>query len=178
MAKKSLPLSKVYSLLESGPVIMVTTAGKGKSNIMPMSWHTMIDFEPPLVGLVMSDLNYSFGLLKASKECVINIPTVGIAEKVVGCGNVRGDKVNKFVKFGLTAKPASLVGAPLIDECYANFECRVVDTKMVAKYGLFVVEVVKAWIDPAVKNPDTIHHFGKDNFMVAGERIKVKTKVK
>ncbi|MEQ8254357.1 MAG: flavin reductase family protein [Smithellaceae bacterium] len=178
MAKKSLPLSKVYSLLESGPVIMVTTAGKGKSNIMPMSWHTMIDFEPPLVGLVMSDLNYSFGLLKASKECVINIPTVGIAEKVVGCGNVHGDKVNKFVKFGLTAKPASLVGAPLIDECYANFECRVVDTKMVAKYGLFVVEVVKAWIDPAVKNPDTIHHFGKDNFMVAGERIKVKTKVK
>jgi flavin reductase (DIM6/NTAB) family NADH-FMN oxidoreductase RutF len=178
MAKKSLPLSKVYSLLESGPVIMVTTAGKEKSNIMTMSWHTMIDFEPPLVGLVMSDLNYSFGLLKASKECVINIPTVGIAEKVVGCGSVHGDKVNKLEKFGLTPKPASLVGAPLIDECYANFECRVADTKMVAKYGLFVVEVVKAWIDPKVKNPETIHHLGKDNFMVAGERIKIKTKVK
>lgn len=178
MAKKSLPLSKVYSLLESGPVIMVTTAGKEKSNIMTMSWHTMIDFVPPLVGLVLSDLNYSFGLMKASKECVINIPTVQIAEKVVGCGSVHGDKVNKFVKFGLTAKPASLVGPPLIEECYANFECRVVDTKMVAKYGLFVVEVVKAWIDPQVKNPGTIHHFGKDNFMVAGERIKVKTKVK
>ncbi|MEQ8164146.1 MAG: flavin reductase family protein, partial [Smithellaceae bacterium] len=120
----------------------------------------------------------SFGLLKASKECVINIPTVQIAEKVVGCGNTHGDKVNKFVKFGLTAKPATLVGAPLIEECYANFECRVVDTNMVAKYGLFVVEVVKAWIDPQVKNPETIHHLGKDNFMVAGERIKVKTKVK
>ena len=104
MAKKALPLSKVYSLLESGPVILVTTARKEKSNIMTMSWHTMMDFEPPLVGLVMSDRNYSFGLLKATKECVINIPTVQIAEKVVGCGNTHGDKVNKFEKFGLTPK--------------------------------------------------------------------------
>ncbi len=176
--KKSLQLSKVYSLLESGPVIMVTTAQKEKSNIMTMSWHTMIDFEPPLVGVVMSDLNYSFNLLKKSKECVINIPTVEIAEKVVGCGNTHGDKVNKFEKFGLTPKPGSLVGAPLIEECYANLECRVIDTKMVAKYGFFIVEVVKAWIDPKVKDPATIHHIGKENFMIAGERIKIKSKMK
>jgi flavin reductase (DIM6/NTAB) family NADH-FMN oxidoreductase RutF len=178
MAKKALPFSKVYTLLESGPVVMVTTAHKEKSNIMTMSWHTMMDFEPPLVGLVMSDRNYSFGLLKKTGECVINIPTVRIAEKVVGCGNTHGDKINKFEKFGLTRKPASLVGAPLIEECYANFECRVADTKMVAKYGFFVVEVVQAWIDPAVKNQETIHHLGKDNFMIAGERIKIKSKMK
>jgi flavin reductase (DIM6/NTAB) family NADH-FMN oxidoreductase RutF len=178
MAKKAFPLSKVYSLLESGPVVMVTTAYKEKSNIMTLSWHTMMDFEPPLVGLVMSDLNYSFDLLNKSKECVINIPTVEIAEKVVGCGNTHGDKVNKFEKFGLMPQPASLVGAPLIEECYANFECRVADTKMVAKYGFFVVEVVKAWIDSAVKNPATIHHLGKDNFMIAGERIKISRRSK
>lgn len=178
MAKKSLPLSRVYSLLESGPVIMVTTARKEKSNIMTLSWHTMMEFEPPLVGFVMSDRNYSFDLLKKTGECAINIPTLKIAEKVVGCGNTHGDRVNKFEKFGLTPKPASLVGAPLIEECYASFECRVVDTKMVAKYDFFVVEVVKAWIDPAVKNPETIHHLGKDNFMVAGERIKIKSRMK
>lgn len=176
--KKSLQLSKVYSLLESGPVILVTTALKEKSNIMAMSWHTMIDFEPPLVGFVMSDQNYSFELLKKSKECVINIPTVEIAEKVVGCGNTHGSKVNKFEKFDLSPEPASIVGAPLIEECYANLECRVVDTKMVAKYGFFIVEVVKAWIDPQTKDPATIHHIGKENFMIAGERIKIKSKMK
>lgn len=178
MAKKSFPLSKVYRLLESGPVIMLTTARKRKQNIMPMSWHTMMEFEPPLVGFVMSDLNYSFSLLKATKECVINIPTVEIAEKVVACGNIHGDKINKFEKIGLTPKPASLVNAPLIDECYANFECRVVDTKMVVKYCFFVVEVVKAWIDPAIKNPRTIHHEGGKDFMVAGKRIKIKRRMK
>jgi len=178
MAKKSFPLSKVYRLLEPGPVVLVTTARDGKANIMTMSWHMMMEFEPPLVGCVISDNNYSFGLLKASKECVINIPTVEIAEKVVGCGNTSGAKLDKFAKFNLTPKPASRVGAPLIAECYANLECRVTDTTMVAKYCLFVVEVVKAWVDPAVKNPRTLHHRGKGDFMVAGQQLKLKSKMK
>ena len=76
MAKKSFPLSKVYGLLEPGPVIMVTTARDGNPNIMTMSWHTMMEFEPPQVGCVISNRNYSFDLLKATKECVINIPAV------------------------------------------------------------------------------------------------------
>ena len=178
MARKPFPLSKVYTLLEPGPVVLVTTARGGRSNIMAMSWHTMIEFEPPLVGCVISNRGYSFGLLKATRECVISIPTVEIAEKVVGCGNTSGTKVDKFKAFGLTAKPASQVGAPLIEECFANLECRVADTRMVASYCLFIVEVVKAWVDPAVKNPRTIHHLGRGNFMVAGEKIKLKSKMK
>jgi flavin reductase (DIM6/NTAB) family NADH-FMN oxidoreductase RutF len=175
MAKKSFPLPKVYGLLEPGPVVMVTTSRNGRPNIMTMSWHTMIEFEPPLVGCVISNRNYSFGLLKATKECVINIPAVEIAEKVVGCGNTSGATIDKFKKFGLTPTPAEQVGAPLIEECFANLECRVADTKMVAKYCFFVVEVIKAWIDPAVKNPRTIHHLGYGNFMVAGDKIKLKS---
>jgi len=178
MARKSFPLSKVYSLLEPGPVVMITTARDGYPNIMTMSWHTMIEFEPPLVGCVISNSNYSFGLLKATKECVINIPTVEIAEKVVGCGNTSGAKIDKFETFGLTPRPASKVGAPLIEECYANLECRVADTKMVNKYCFFVIEVIKAWIDSTVKNPRTIHHLGRGSFMVAGEKIKLKSKMK
>jgi len=178
MAKKSYPLSKVYGLLEPGPVVMVTTLRGERPNIMTMSWHTMLDFEPPLVGCVISNRNYSFGLLKATNECVINIPTVEIAEKVVGCGNTSGANIDKFETFGLTPKPAALVGAPLIDECHANLECRVADKRMVAKYCFFVVEVIKAWLDPTVKNPRTIHHLGSGNFMVAGERIKLKSRMK
>jgi flavin reductase (DIM6/NTAB) family NADH-FMN oxidoreductase RutF len=178
MTKKSFPLSEVYGLLEPGPVVMLTTADSERPNIMTMSWHTMIEFEPPQVGCVISNRNYSYDLLKASGECVINIPTVEIAEKVAGCGNTSGADIDKFETFRLTPRPAAQVGAPLIDECYANLECRVADTGMVEKYGLFVVEVVQAWIDPAVKNPRTIHHLGSGNFMVAGERIKLKSEMK
>lgn len=178
MVKKFFPLSKVYGLLEPGPVVLLTTARDGRPNIMTMSWQTMLEFEPPLVACVISNRNYSFDLLQESKECVINIPTVAIAEKVVACGNTSGASIDKFEKFGLTPKPAELVGAPLIDECFAHLECRVIDTSNVTKYGLFVLEVVKAWIDPKVKNPQTIHHLGNGNFMVAGDRIKLKSKMK
>ena len=178
MAKKSLPLSEVYRLLEPGPVVMVTTARHGRANIMTQSWHTMMDFEPPIVGCIISDRSYTFGILKATRECVINIPTVELAPKVVRGGNLSGKKVDKFKVLALTALPAARVKPPLIDECYANLECKVVDTRMVNKYNFFVLEVVKAWIDPAIKNPRTLHHQRKGVFMVAGESIKLPSRMK
>ena len=60
--KKQLPLSEVYGLLEPGPVVMVTTAGRGRPNIMTLSWHTMLDFEPPLVGCVISKRSRTFSV--------------------------------------------------------------------------------------------------------------------
>jgi flavin reductase (DIM6/NTAB) family NADH-FMN oxidoreductase RutF len=135
MAKKSLPLSRVYGLLEPGPVVLVTTVLRGRPNIMTMSWHTMIDFEPPVVGCVISDRNYSFSALKSTRECVINIPTVELAPQVVGCGNTSGRRIDKFKVFHLTPAPSSCVKPPLIAECYANLECKVVDTRMVSRYS-------------------------------------------
>ncbi len=176
MKKKSLPLSRVYRLLEPGPVVLLTTADKGRPNVMTMSWHTMMEFEPPLVGCVISDRNHSFGVLKATGECVINIPTVELAAQVVGCGNSSGRKLDKFKRFGLTPVAAACVKAPLIDECYAALECKVADTTLVAKYCFFILEVLQAWIDPSAKDPRTIHHRGRGAFMVAGKTIKLPSK--
>ncbi len=178
MPKKSFPLSKVYGLLEPGPVVMVSTAGRKKANIMTMSWYTMMEFEPPMVGCVISNRNYTFDILKSTKEGVINIPTLELAEKVVGCGNSSGRKTDKFKVFGLTQVTASRVKAPLIGECYVNLECKVVDDKMVDKYNFFILEVLKAWIDPTKKDPRTIHHRGRGYFMIAGETVKLPSKMK
>jgi len=178
MAKRSFPLSKVYALLEPGPVVLLSTAHKGRSNVMPLSWHTMMEFEPPLVGCIVSGRDFSFVALKATRQCVLNIPTVELAAKVVGCGNTSGRDVDKFKTFGLTPVPAESVGAPLIAECYANLECRVVDTRLVNRYNFFVLEVLKAWIDPGCKDPRTLHHRGRGVFIVAGETIKLPSKMK
>lgn len=178
MAKKSYPLSKVYGLLEPGPVVMVSTSSKGQPNLMTMSWHTMMEFEPPLVGCVISNRNYTFDILKATKECVINIPTVELAKQVVKVGNSSGSKVDKFAKFALTPAQAECVKAPLIDECYANLECKVADSRLVVKYNFFILEVLKAWIDPSRKDPRTLHHRGNGALMVAGETIKLPSRMK
>lgn len=94
--KQALPLAQVYGLLEPGAVVLVTTSRAGRPNVMPMSWHTMMEFVPPLVGCVISSGNYTFEALRATGECVLNIPTVALAKKVVACGNVSGESVDKF----------------------------------------------------------------------------------
>ncbi|HUK30780.1 MAG TPA: flavin reductase family protein [Candidatus Acidoferrum sp.] len=178
MKKKELALGEVYRLLEPGPVVLVTSARGGRANVMAMSWHMMVDFEPPIVACVISNRDYTFGIVKATRECAINIPGVELARKVVACGNVSGREVDKFKKFGLTAAPAARIGAPLIAECFANLECRVIDASWAEKYNIFILEVVKAWIDPSRKNARTLHHCGRGVFMVAGRRIKLPSKAK
>ena len=178
MNKRPFPLPNVYRLLECGPVVLVTTARKGRANVMAMAWHTMMDFNPPLIGCVIDAKSLTFGTLMATKECVINIPCVEFAAKVVGCGNTSGRLVDKFKKFGLTPLPASRVKAPLIGECWANLECKVVDARMAEKYNFFVLEVLKAWADPRVKQPKTIHHLGREKFMVAGKILTLPSRVK
>jgi len=173
MPKKKFPLTEVYRLLEPGPVVLLTTRRAGRANVMPMSWHLMVEFTPPLVGCVVSNQDYSFATLKLTKECVINIPTVELAKTVVACGNVSGRSVDKFKTFGLTAMAAERVKAPLIAECYASLECKVVDVKLVAKYNFFVLEVVEAWVETGRKKPLTIHHQGEGVFMVAGRTLRL-----
>ncbi|HUY68530.1 MAG TPA: flavin reductase family protein [Alphaproteobacteria bacterium] len=175
---KELPLSKVYQLIEPGPVMLLTTAQKGRANVMTMSWHMMVDFEPPLIACVVSNGDYSFAALLATKECAIAIPAVKLAQKVVDIGNCSGANIDKFKKFKLTPKPAKRVKTPLISECFANLECKAVDTSLVDKYGIFMLEVVKAWIDPAQKNPKTIHHQGYGKFAAAGRTIRLKSRMR
>jgi len=167
--KKSLPLSQVYRHLEPGPVVMVTTARNGHANVMTLSWHMMMDFEPPIVAFVVSNRNYSFRALKTTGECVINIPTAELAAKTVRVGNTTGRKIDKFKAFRLTPVAASRVGAPLIDEC---------DARLADQYNVFILRVLKAWIDPSVKNPRTIHHRGRGVFMIAGRTIRLPSRMK
>jgi flavin reductase (DIM6/NTAB) family NADH-FMN oxidoreductase RutF len=174
-AMKELPLAKVYQLLEPGPVVLLTTAHKGRDNVMTLSWHMMVEFTPPLVACVVSDANFSFAALRATRECVIAIPASALAPKVVGIGNCSGRTVEKFKRFGLTAAPARRVAAPLVSECFANLECQATDTRLINKYSLFILEVVQAWTDPAQRGAKTIHHRGYGAFVVDGETIKLKS---
>jgi len=111
---------------------------------MAMSWHMMVEFEPPLVACVVSSADYSFGRIAGTKECVIAVPALELASKVVAVGNCSGRDVRKFEKFGLTPAPAERVAPPLVVECFANLECKVADTRFVNKYNLFILEVLKA----------------------------------
>ncbi len=169
--KKDFPVSNVRRFLEPGPIVLVSSSWKEKSNIMTMGWHMIMEFTPSLVGCYIWDENHSFQMIRKSKECVINVPTLDIATKVVCIGNSSGREIDKFATFQLTPRPAKKVKAPLIQECYANFECKLVDSSLINKYSLFIFEVVKAHVATSPKFPQTIHYRGDGLFMIAGPTI-------
>ena len=171
MKKHDFPVDDVRRFLEPGPIVLVSSAHKGETNIMTLGWHMILGQEPSLVGCFIWDQNHSHRLIKKSKECVINVPTVDLAEKVVGIGNTTGAEIDKFDEFGLTRAPGTEVDAPLVEECFASFECRLVDKSLIKKYSLFVFEVVKAHVALAPKYPETIHYRGGGQFMLSGPTV-------
>jgi flavin reductase (DIM6/NTAB) family NADH-FMN oxidoreductase RutF len=170
--KIDFPVANVRRFIEPGPIILVSSAYKGATNIMTMGWHMIMEFEPSLIGCYVWTANHSFEMIRNSKQCVINIPTEELAAKVVKIGNSSGRDIDKFAEFGLTPMSGTHVRAPLIDECYANFECRLVDSSLIRKYSLFVFEVVKAHVATAPKYPKTIHYRGDGEFMISGANTR------
>ena len=161
-------LSKAFTLIESGPVVLVTTSDGKKNNIMTISWTMVMDFTP-IFAITTGPWNYSYTALQKSKECVISIPTVDLLDKVVGVGTCSGADTDKFEKFGLTPVKGKYVRSPLIKECLANIECKVRD--IVQKHNLIVLEGIAAYFDSSRKEKRTVHAVGDGTFIVDGRKL-------
>ena len=166
--KCDFPLAETRRHLETGPIVLVSSCWQGETNLMTMGWHMMMQFSPALFGCYIWEGNHSYELIRRSRECVINIPTLELVDAVVTIGNTSGRSEDKFKTCGLSPASASSVQAPLIDECYASFECRLADDRQVSEYSLFIWEVVKGHVAPAVREPATLHYAGQGRFRVAG----------
>ncbi|WP_029043665.1 MULTISPECIES: flavin reductase family protein [Cupriavidus] len=165
---RQMEMSKVFTLMESGPVVLVTTHDGQKDNIMTISWTMVMDFTP-VFALTTGAWNYSYAALRKHEECVIAIPTVDMLDTVVGIGTCSGADTDKFARFRLTPVPGKVVKAPLIRECFANIECKVID--IVKKHDIVVLEAVAAWIDPERKEQRMVHAVGDGTFIVDGRKF-------
>lgn len=169
--KHDFPVSQVRRYLEPGPIVLVSSCWRKKTNVMTLGWHTVLEFSPSLVGLMISSGNHSFRMIRESGECVINLPTTKLTDTVVRIGNTSGADIDKFAEFGLTPVEASMVEAPLIRECHASFECRLHDDTLVDRYNFFIFEVVKAHVARTPKHPETLHYTGDGVFVASGKAI-------
>lgn len=119
---------------------------------MTISWTMVNDFlrlplrSPP-------PWNHSFAALRKTKECVIAIPAVDMLIRSSGSGRVPARIRTSLKKFALTPMKGRHVKAPLVRECLANIECRVVD--IVRKHNIVVLEGVAAYYDAAKKEKRT-----------------------
>lgn len=164
----TLPLSSAFTLIEPGPVTLITTNDGRKDNIMTITWTMVLDFSASFA-ITTGPWNHSFAALQETRECVIAIPAADLIDKVVGVGTCTGADTDKFEKFGFTPLKAKHVQAPLIKECLANIECRVVD--IVDRHSIVVLEGVAAYFDNARAEKRMLHAVGDGTFVVDGEKL-------
>ena len=148
---ESLNLAKAFTLIEPGPVVLLTTQDGQQNNIMTISWTMVVDFKP-VIAITTGAWNHSYAALRERRECVLAVPTVDLLDKVVGIGTCSGADTDKFSAFQLTPLPSKLVTAPLIRECLAKIECKAID--FIDKHHIVVLEGVAAWFDANI--PDSL----------------------
>ena len=135
---------KPFRPIHPSPAGLVTSISvDGRPNIITLGEIFNISIASPvIVGIAIRKERYSHELISATREYVVNLPTVGMAETVDLCGSVSGRDVDKFTKFGLTPVEADEVSPPLIAECPMNIECRLIGIQEIGDHDLFLGQVV------------------------------------
>lgn len=154
---EALPLSRAFTLIEPGPVVLVTTHDGTKPNIMTITWTMVRGFDASFA-LTTGPWNHSWRALTETRECVLALPTADMIDTAIGIGTCSGAETDKFARFGLTALPARHVAAPLIGECLANIECRV--EEIVERLDLVLLQGVAAHIDTNRTETRLLHAIG------------------
>jgi flavin reductase (DIM6/NTAB) family NADH-FMN oxidoreductase RutF len=163
---KPFSLGRAFTLLESGPVVLVTTHDGQRDNVMTISWTMVLDFTARFA-ITTGPWNYSWNALEKTRECVLAVPAVDLLDTVIGIGLCSGRDTDKFTKFGLARLKASQVGAPLLGDCLANIECRVVE--IIESYGIVILEGVAAHVNPAREERRIFHAIGDGTFTTDGQ---------
>lgn len=171
--KIQISLEKANRLINHGPTVLVSCQSGGKPNVMTAAWQTPVSKRPPLVAVSIAPQRYTHQLIEESREFVINIPPQHLLPETHGCGTISGRDTDKFEQYGLTPVPATMVKAPLIQECIAHLECTVYTFFTVGDHTLFVGEILSASVDENLfeeflqidnSGAKTIHHLGSNRY--------------
>ncbi len=130
------------------PAVMVSCQRKDeRPNIITLAWVGVVCSEPPMVGIAIRKNRFSYGIIKESREFVINVPTQKLLKATDFCGTKSGKNVDKFAEAKLTAIKGTKVNAPLIAECPVNLECAVKEILELGSHDLFIAEIVATHVD-------------------------------
>ncbi len=177
--KVEVDLSRAYRLLHPRNVVIVSCIDKtGGANIVTLAWSMPTSSDPPLVAISVSLRRYSHRLIEETKEFVVNVPTIEIARETLFCGRVSGRKHDKFKEAPLTALRAKKVQAPIIKECVAHLECKLVQKITTGDHTIFIGEVLAAHVNEGVfddkfdiSKVNPIYHLGGDDFATLSSEV-------
>lgn len=143
------PAADASRLLLGGPVVLVTTTWRGKSNVMPLAWHMPLSSDPPLIGIAVEQSRYTAEMIEHAQEFALNFPKRPYLHHVQYLGALRGEDVDKFEATQWETFAPTSITSPLLLDCAAWVECEVVEVLHLGDHVLFVGLAVAVRIDPA-----------------------------
>ena len=114
---------------------------------MALAWHTLLEDAPARIACILRSQGRTFQALQQTGECVLNMPLDHHLEQVLLCGSLSGHDADKLALCGWSTRPAASVQVPLLAECHAHVECRVVQLDMEGDYNLCLLEPLHVWVD-------------------------------
>jgi flavin reductase (DIM6/NTAB) family NADH-FMN oxidoreductase RutF len=144
------------------PVVIVTAKNyDGEVGATTIAWTGVISSRPPVLGVSFLPDSFTRKCIVETREFVINIPGSDALDLVRICGarsgSVTGPSPHEdanCVVPGMTLLPADVIRAPLIAECFLNFECRLLSTVQLGLYDCFLGQVLTAHCDDDVYRND------------------------
>ncbi len=133
----------------------------GNPNIITIAWLTPVSVSPPLVGMSIGPSRFSYGLIRQTGEFVVNVAPYDIARQVLFCGRRSGRDVDKFAESGLTPLEAQNVRPPIIKECVAHLECRVVQDIEAGDHHIVVGEVLAAYANRGILEDNGLYRLNQ-----------------
>jgi flavin reductase (DIM6/NTAB) family NADH-FMN oxidoreductase RutF len=147
---QEIPLAQAYRVTPTG-LYLISTVYEGKRNVQFAFRALGISDAPPLLLIGIQDKNFSREMIQKSGEFVLNVCSENQLQAVDKSRDLSGREVeDKFVALGLTALPATRVQAPLVADCHASVECRVVSDFSTEGLHLFVGKALAAHLDHQV----------------------------
>jgi len=168
-----------YRLLHPRHTVLVTCTDKsGRENIITLAWSMPTSIDPPMVVISIAPKRLSYRMIEETGEFVVNVPTMDIVRETLFCGRISGTKCNKFKEAPLTPLPAKKVHPPIIKECVAHVECKLVQQMPTGDHTLFIGEVLAAYVNRGaftrtfnIKKVKPVYHMGGDDFATLSSRV-------
>ncbi|HRK39341.1 MAG TPA: flavin reductase family protein [Burkholderiaceae bacterium] len=180
------PLDKAYRLINHGPTVLVSAAHGGVTDVMAAAWACVLDFTPPKVTVVIDKATFTRGLLEASGQFALQLPTRAMARLTTGVGTDSArDVPDKLARHGVSLFSPPACQVPLVQGCVGWLVCQLIpEPHNQQAYDLFIGEVTAAWADERVFRqgrwcfddaPDdlrTLHHVAGGYYLVSGEGVQ------
>lgn len=151
----------------------------GVPNIITVAWAGTVCTNPPMLSISVRPDRYSYHMIEASGEFVVNLTTKELVRAADYCGVRSGREVDKFREMKLTPLPSREISVPGIAESPVNLECRVRQITPLGSHHMILADIVAVTVDEAYLDEKGKFHlndsgliaYSHGEYFLLGERL-------